>query len=271
MKTLNSRLTKICGVVLSIMLISSIIHAAPVYNYYPPGNPESSNLLRNYDDDGSIYEYYNEDLWPGDPLKNYGKLILAFKLDTPRGPSYDTWDWDTLVGEGQIIVQTYDGVYAPVSGSPAWQDDPAWLPLHEPNRRVTYVYDHHGEINDTTLWTEREKTLYADDGVTVTNKYFSDTTSRLIKEVDVAARMYSVYSYFTNPLYEDLVQYKWEYSFDELDMDEVLTGDPSAGVINLEAIYEYEAYEPIPAAGYEIRAIKEIHPIAIGYHAANTY
>jgi len=164
---------KIISFMLAIFLASSIAAvAAPPPEEYPSGM-----IKRQYVDPNDIYEYYDEEDQDPDPGWDVGRLILSYEEVTGF---YKTWDWGDTPLPGaqpaQVTVVEYEGVYAPVADSPAWQDVPeaTWNADHQADRRFSYVYDHNNDWNvdtGTNIWVMREKTIYDTDGTTVLEYY----------------------------------------------------------------------------------------------------
>ena len=206
----------------ALCIFVSLAHAESYENYL------SGNILRKYDV-GNIYEYYDEDRFPSDPWKNYGRLILAYE-----GAGYKTWNWDLLSVENQVLVEEYVGSYNPAPNSPPLSD------LQITERRVRYIYDHHGAMMNldtrTNGWIEREKTIYGTDGTSVLEKYLRDSSSRLTKDIHTDINTYFTYEYHTGPGMENSVHYKNEYNYNEANEAAVIDGTASGNFI---ASYEY--------------------------------
>ncbi|MCX5679970.1 MAG: hypothetical protein NTZ95_04865 [Candidatus Omnitrophica bacterium] len=260
----NSSLGKF--LLVSIILVASVLtclNDATAANMTDWENYSSGNIKRAWYDDGSIYEYRNEN--PSGFPKWFGRTIFAYSPTGYNGtPGYRTWNWGSYTPtdpNGQVIIEAYAGTYSVTKGSLTWEQNPSWKPAHLSQRRTAITYDYHGNslnLNTATNgWIEREKTIYADDGITVSEIYRRDSLGRLIESIVVATNLRSTYSgYFTTPSGAvNMWRYKYEYAY-------------STSVLN--TIYEYEAY-PDPSGTVHHRLIKEIHAVASGYHLANTY
>ncbi|NQT33065.1 MAG: hypothetical protein HQ594_05275, partial [Candidatus Omnitrophica bacterium] len=253
MKIHISRIYKITGILLALCFAAGMAYAE-TYEYY-----DSNNVLRQYADTGHIYEYYDEDLFPGDEWWNAGRLILSHE-----GGVYKTWDWDTLSAAGQAIVEEYAGDYLPAA------DSPAWSALQTSQRTVRYVYDHNDDWElDTSAntWVEREKVIYSSNGTTVQEKYLRDSSARLVRQVYTPANFVATYAYQTQAGAENLELWKKEYLYNEVDEAAVINGTMDG---TLQVAYVYELY--VDGAGATQKRLKrEIHDVASGYHQANTY
>ncbi|MFH1798225.1 MAG: LamG domain-containing protein, partial [Candidatus Omnitrophota bacterium] len=185
--------------------------------------PDTKYWKRKVLSDGSVYEYTNEFL-QGDNWNKYGKFILIFELN-----GYKTWDW----GTAQVTLTEYDGTYMPETDSPTRSD------VKENERRVALVYDHHNNVlnldTKTNGWIEREKTIYAADGITVLEKYIRDETGRLIKDIHTDINAYYTYNYHTSAGMEDCIRCKNEYTYAQTEENAILAG--ADGI--LFASYEY--------------------------------
>ena len=136
--------------------------------------PVTSNVLRQTLATGEIYEYTDEDI---DPNVNWdaGKLALAFELDAATSEwIYKTWDWgntgdvtdtggfgDTAPAGTEVLITTYEGLYAPVLG------DPVADAVNVSERRETILYEINNGVVDpgqSATWLEKEKVIYHTDG-----------------------------------------------------------------------------------------------------------
>ncbi|MCK5451316.1 MAG: hypothetical protein KAI70_06090, partial [Candidatus Omnitrophica bacterium] len=212
----------VVSVILCMLAFDVATYAETTYDYYP----ESGNIMRKYDDNGNVYEYKDEDLFPDDPWTNFGRLILAYENGV-----YKTWDWDTLSADGQVIVKEYTGTYNPVLNSPIWSG------VKAEELGVRYEYDHKGEINVTTnSWIERSKSVYDVGGVNITSKYLRNEAGYLIKEIDTNANMYYLYEYHVDLGYEDTIRYKYGYTYLDPQEGDILDGLDTG---TLAVTYEY--------------------------------
>ncbi len=210
---------KIIILFVTFLLVTPITYADKTYDYYPPGDPKTSNLKRVTEDDGDIYEYYNEDR-TGEAWNHQGRIILAYE----NGSTIKTWDWDTFAAGNQVILEVYEGVYSASGSDPVWKDNPNWDAEHGSERRIRYVYDYDTGNSDwwkvdTAIngWVEREKEIYDVDGTKILAKFLRDEQGRLVKDIyteyydndtpadisdDHEANTYLTYEYFTGGYYE---------------------------------------------------------------------
>ncbi len=210
------QMKKIILTVFFILFFLQTSSYAVTYEYYYYNSPTDYLLKRAIQDNGDIYEYLNETGYG-----YYGRVALIYKVSEGI---YRTYDWTGI----QVLIGEYHGIYNPAYGSGIRSD----VLLSE--RRRTYLYDHHGQMQNldtqTNGWTMRLKTDFQNDGTTLkeqyeynasgimtrhsiydstgnlTYEYLYDDSGRLIREDRVAQNIYYIYTYIgsaASPRYKD--------------------------------------------------------------------
>ncbi|MDD5439048.1 MAG: hypothetical protein PHS37_02570, partial [Candidatus Omnitrophica bacterium] len=223
---------------LGVIMITAIMTGVAIAEDIIITYPVTENWKRKTEPSGNIYEFEDESLY-GDQYNHYGRTKLAF-----QGTSYKTWLWGNInpadaVPDTQVLLTEYSGIYTPPNNN-------VWSDVQVSERQVSYLFDHHGQVANlntvTNGWIMREKILYANDGVTINEKYFYDATGKLQKEIHSAAggfhaaHTYYTYDYHTSPGMETVIHYKNVYSYDPAQEANILNGT-AAGTF-LES-YEY--------------------------------
>ena len=160
--------------------------------YYTP-----SGLLKRQVDSGNadVYEYLDEN-WNA---QGFGRMTLLYDVSDAK---YFTYDW----AAAQVTINRYNGTYSFNIG------DPVRVDVVGSERYDRLVYDHKNEeVNlDTATngWILRQQTLYAADGVTMTDEYIYDAQGRITRDDHVAADTYYTYTYDSTTT---TLTYKYEY------------------------------------------------------------
>ncbi|MFA6079810.1 MAG: hypothetical protein WC779_08710, partial [Candidatus Omnitrophota bacterium] len=191
------RMLTVSVIIALVMSIASFAFAADTFIKYP-----SNNWLRKTLSGTSFcYEYKDEALHV-DKWNSYGRIILGYE----SAGAYKTWDWNDTTS--QVVMTEYAGDYVPTSDVTFWSD------VVQSERRVAYIYDFHGELNNldtaTNGWVMREKTIYDNDGVTMKERYVYDASGLMVRDDHAADNRYYTYVYHSAPLASN-IHYKSEY------------------------------------------------------------